>query len=82
MARCPLGAICRLPEHFHGNPVETIKAHIPSLSDYDESELIDRAHSFDSEGDDVANLALRTCACGVRIDGFYEYVDHLISLLK
>lgn len=56
-----------------------IDAHIPSLSDDDERlihERISRIGGID-EGVDVADLALRTCACGERIDGFYAYVDHL-----
>lgn len=55
--------------------IETIKQHIPSISDEDEQDIIDNL--FD---DDVAGLARRTCHCGLRIDGFYEYVEHLIDL--
>lgn len=28
-----------------------------------------------------ADAAIRDCACGERIDGFYEYVDHLKVVL-
>lgn len=57
--------------------VEIVKAHIPSIGDEDEQDII--ANLFD---DDVANLALRTCHCGLRVDGFYEYVGHLIEELE
>lgn len=57
-------------------PEQIIRDHIPSLTDED-AETIYRI-SF-TEDTDAADLALRTCACGKRIDGFYEYVDHLID---
>lgn len=56
--------------------IEVIKAHIPDLTDDDEGEIIDNISG------DVANLAIRTCACGKPIDGFYEYTDHLIEMMK
>lgn len=58
-----------------------LDAHIPTLTDEIESELkqllIEAAYSDDEGRADVADLALRECSCGVRIDGFYEYVAHL-----
>lgn len=39
---------------------------------------IRKAHDYE----DVANLARRTCHCGLRVDGFYEYVEHLLELLR
>lgn len=54
---------------------EVIDAHTPSLSDENELELL--AINQDTEDFDVADYALRTCACGLRIDGFYEYAAHL-----
>jgi hypothetical protein len=59
--------------------VKMIGEHIPSLSDDDEAlvyERITRMAGID-ESVDAADLALRTCMCGERIDGFYAYVDHL-----
>ena len=56
-----------------------LRAHTPSLKDADEDliwERITRIGAID-ESVDVADLALRHCSCGVDIDGFYEYVDHL-----
>jgi len=57
-------------------PIEVIDAHTPSLSKENEWEMLAMTppHKLDS---DVANFAIRTCACGLRIDGFYEYVSHL-----
>ena len=56
-----------------GDVIATLSAHGVYLSDADESELIERFVQFD----DVAFLALRTCMCGARIDGFDEYWNHL-----
>lgn len=60
--------------------IETIKQHVPSLSDYDEIEVTRLASAALFGDGDVADLALRTCACGTAIDGFYQYVDHLIAV--
>lgn len=63
--------------------------HVPSLSDGDEQEIIERAFRMVQESfsikepeTDVADLALRTCSCGKKIDGFYEYVDHLTEVFR
>lgn len=58
---------------------EVIKAHTPSLTDEDDDEIVDRIWK-DRPGK-PSNLAIRTCACGAKIDGYYEYVDHLVNLL-
>ena len=61
-----------------------IDDHIPSLSDADDAEIdaiLDRAMD-DPENADNADLAGRTCHCGVAIDGFYKYVDHLKEVLR
>jgi hypothetical protein len=67
--------------------IDTINAHIPSLTDANDEEITERVARFsslialdDSGYTDVADLALRTCACGVPIDGFYQYVDHLVAV--
>ncbi|MEO6326081.1 MAG: hypothetical protein ABIQ65_15755 [Thermoanaerobaculia bacterium] len=64
---------------------EIIDQHIPSLSDENEAEILDNAMLLgiydEGVGVDVADLAIRTCHCGVRIDGFYEYVAHLKEVL-
>ena len=57
--------------------IATLSAHGVYLSDADESELIKRFVQFD----DVA-LALRTCMCGARIDGFDEYWNHLYEVFS
>jgi ClpP class serine protease len=60
------------------DPVRTLlEAHAVFMSDADEDALIDRLVS----SDDVADLALRTCLCGRRIDGFDDYHSHLVNVL-
>ncbi len=67
--------------------VQIIQAHIPSLTDANDLELdglrfnsdVDR---FGQPAVDNADLAIRTCACGERIDGYHEYVAHLIAMLE
>lgn len=55
-----------------------LDAHIPSISDADEVAMSDRfAKGFLDGSMDYADFGLRTCMCGEKIDGFYEYVDHL-----
>lgn len=66
------------------NPaIAIIKAHIPSLTDENEDEIDQLRYGMSGNGQmaDYAELAIRTCSCGRRIDGFYEYVDHLITML-
>jgi hypothetical protein len=55
------------------DPVRALLDHTVYLSEADEAEILRRAW----ETDDVGELALRTCRCGARIDGFDEYSDHL-----
>lgn len=54
-----------------------IDAHGPYMSDADEAEIIRRVGT----SDDVADLALRTCRCGRRLDGFDDYFVHLRRVL-
>lgn len=54
-----------------------LDAHTPSLTDADEERIV--SIMFDA---DVADLALRTCSCGVTIYGYYAYVDHLLEVAK
>ena len=56
----------------------TIDAHGPYMSDSDESEIIRRM----VESDDVADLALRTCMCGRRLEGFDDYFEHLRAVVE
>lgn len=53
-------------------------SHATYLSASDESEIDIRV----AVGADVADLALRTCLCGVRIDGFDAYHAHLVEALS
>lgn len=61
-----------------------LRQHIPSLSDENDAEIDELRFGVDSDGfpHDNADLAIRTCHCGKRIDGFYEYVDHLEDVLE
>ena len=61
-------------------PEQIIREHVPSISDQDEKVMNSRFDRWD-QNEDWADYALRTCSCGVRIDGFYEYVDHLIEMV-
>jgi hypothetical protein len=54
-----------------------LDAHAVYLSDADEAEITRRQF----ETDDVGKLALRTCLCGARIDGFDAYWEHLSDAL-
>lgn len=68
----------------HGQMLVLLAQHVPSLSDEDESDIYDvmaRMAAMDERAD-VADLAKRTCSCGKRIDGFYEYVDHLTEVFR
>jgi hypothetical protein len=59
--------------------ISIIDQHIPSLTDEDDDAIAAVMKEWDL---DYGDLAIRTCACGVKIDGFYEYVDHLKEVLK
>jgi hypothetical protein len=56
----------------------TLDAHGVYLSEADEAELIRRL----AVTEDVAVLSLRTCQCGVRVDGFDAYWEHLHEVLS
>jgi hypothetical protein len=64
-----------MTEHLH---TELLDAHGPFMSDSDELEIGRRVNA----GDDVADLALRTCMCGRRLSGFDDYFEHLRSVLR
>lgn len=55
-----------------------LEAHGPFLSDLDEAEIIRRI----AVTEDVADLALRTCMCGRRLDGFDDYFKHLRAVVR
>ena len=67
-----------------GDCIAVIDAHIPSLRELDEEEI--EIIVGDGGGviatADIGDLAIRTCHCGQRIDGFYEYVDHIKDVLR
>ena len=65
--------------------IAIIDAHIPSLTDEDEDYIDNSARLYVSDPGierDAADLAVRTCHCGVAIDGYYEFVDHLKDVLR
>ena len=61
-----------------------VDAHIPSLTNENEDTIRDRATEVGLYSGiyDEADLAIRTCSCGVRVDGFYEYVSHLKGAMR
>jgi hypothetical protein len=60
--------------------VKVIRAHFPSLTTEAEAEIDRRYLEAGEEGLAYADAAYRICACGQPIDGFYEYVHHLVVL--
>jgi len=58
--------------------VKVIKAHIPSITDEmdEDQDLYPRDELGDYIGDQ------RICRCGLAIDGFYDYVEHLKEMLQ
>lgn len=60
------------------DPLALLEAHGTYMSPADEAEIIDRALVVE----DVGWLALRTCMCGARIEGFDEYTNHLIEVFR
>jgi hypothetical protein len=62
---------------MRNDPRNALDAHAVFLSDADEAEITRRQF----ETDDVGRLALRTCLCGARIDGFDAYWEHLNEVL-
>jgi len=62
--------------------LDVIDEHIPSMTDEDEEAIDELASNLDWDGPTAADYAIRTCSCGDKIDGFYEYVEHLKSAIK
>lgn len=81
------GAEIALPPESWTDAIEIIEAHAPHMSDGNEQEIADRRWNSDTDrfgqqAFEEADLALRTCRCGIRIDGFDEYVFHLKSVFN
>jgi hypothetical protein len=75
--RCGLTAGCR-HDHWHRPDIALIiRSHIPSITARIEEAEID-SPAWDFDGEYIGDR--RECACGVPLDGFYEYVDHLIAV--
>ena len=83
---CTCGLTDDITSLLRAPAISIIDQHIPSLTDEDEAVIEDHARDwlFPDPGynSDAADLAIRTCKCGEKIDGFYEYVDHLKEVLK
>lgn len=69
------------------NPIDILDKHWASISTSDEEAM---AEEWDNEVDllgtepghpDFAAFAYRTCQCGQAIEGFYDYLSHLKSVL-
>jgi hypothetical protein len=58
-------------------PAEIIKAHYASITD----EMDEDPDLFPKDDEGNYSGDQRVCACGQKLDGFYEYTDHLISLM-
>jgi hypothetical protein len=63
-------------------PADLVRQHIPSLTNDADIEIDEAmSRSLNKNGYyEWADAAIRYCACGERVDGFYQYVDHLIGL--
>ena len=64
------------------DPVAVINAHIPSVTqDMDDGELEPwiGLEPRDELGDYIGDM--RVCHCGLVIDGYYDYVEHLKEML-
>jgi hypothetical protein len=59
---------------------ELIEQHRPYISDGDEKRIIDL--SGETWNFDAGDLAIRTCKCGLPLDGFDEYVPHIQKVLE
>ncbi|MBX3032009.1 MAG: hypothetical protein KF809_17835 [Chloroflexi bacterium] len=55
-----------------------LNGHGPYMSEADEAEII----GLLATSDDVADLAIRTCMCGRRLDGFDDYYEHLRAMVR
>jgi len=64
---------------------ELIRLHIPSITEQIENEEYGVAReqdpeAFDLDGDYIGPM--RECRCGVIVEGYYEYTDHLIDVFE
>lgn len=61
------------------NVLDILEAHGCFISNADEATMNTR---FENIGIDFADLAMRTCQCGVRLDGFDDYHSHLRTMIE
>lgn len=73
--------------------VAIINQHYPSMSEADEDAITHKVFAIVQESltfggtlandeTDVAELAQRTCTCGVKLEDTYAYVDHIKNVLS
>jgi hypothetical protein len=75
--RCGLVHGCR-HDHWHRPTIaQIIRDHTPSITSKIERIALD-SPAWDTDGEYIGDL--RECACGEMIDGFYEYIEHLIAV--
>jgi len=67
-----------MPDAFANPALPALDGHGPFMSDSDEAEIIRRM----VQSDDVADLALRTCMCGRRLEGFDDFFEHLRAVVE
>lgn len=58
--------------------LDVIDEHTPNLTDEDEEKMIKEW----VECDEPNFPTYRTCSCGLALDGFYQYQDHLKDQIK
>lgn len=69
-----------MPPGFQEGLRALLDLHTPSLSEENANEIMGRMTDGmvnTPDGVEVADLAIRTCRCGVMVDGFYSYIEHL-----
>lgn len=57
--------------------LRVLEGHCASLAPKDEAEILTRVEA----GGDASEFAVRTCSCGLRIEDFYHYLDHLKAVI-
>lgn len=61
--------------------IKILNEHGCYMTTEDEEAIVNRAWDLNDSVVDAADLALRHCMCGERIDGFDEYASHLLGVI-
>lgn len=64
------------------NVLDVLNAHQFSITEQDETDMDLVMESLFTTGIDYADLAKRTCLCGVRTNGVDEAHDHLRDMIE